>query len=134
MVAKCEGKVILPKLSFYLTPQRLPFMRAEKVPGIRRAAAQYEVADRIVDLSTFDVTQNPWRAGNLFDAIITDPPCKLILCIILCAVLNTLQMASGQEQNVLGVKTLPKRGLKNVSLRNHERKRAFEYTTIYSDI
>ena len=43
-------------------------------------------------------------------------------------------MASGPEQNILGVKTLPKRGLKNVSLRNHERKRAFEYTTIYSDI
>ncbi|KAK7676869.1 hypothetical protein QCA50_020205 [Cerrena zonata] len=46
----------------------------EEVPGIRRAAAQYEVADRIVDLSTFDVTQNPWRCGDLFDAIITDPP------------------------------------------------------------
>ncbi|CAL1707258.1 unnamed protein product [Somion occarium] len=46
----------------------------ENVPGIRRAAAQYGVADRILDLCTFDVTQNPWRCGDLFDAIITDPP------------------------------------------------------------
>ncbi|TBU39613.1 tRNA guanosine-2'-O-methyltransferase [Dichomitus squalens] len=45
-----------------------------KPPGIIRAAAQYGVASRIVDLCTFDVTQNPWRCGNLFDAIITDPP------------------------------------------------------------
>ncbi|KAL6310395.1 tRNA guanosine-2'-O-methyltransferase [Sparassis latifolia] len=45
-----------------------------KPPGIIRAAAQYGVADRIVDLFTFDVTRNPWRCGSLFDAIITDPP------------------------------------------------------------
>jgi len=32
------------------------------------------VAQRIVDLCTFDVTRNPWRCGELFDAIITDPP------------------------------------------------------------
>ncbi|KAI0930157.1 hypothetical protein AcW1_008911 [Taiwanofungus camphoratus] len=43
-------------------------------PGIIRAASQYNVADRIVDLCTFDVTHNPWRCGNLFDAIVTDPP------------------------------------------------------------
>ncbi|KAL1942032.1 hypothetical protein VTO73DRAFT_6562 [Trametes versicolor] len=43
-------------------------------PGIIRAAAQYGVASRIMDLGTFDVTQNPWRCGELFDAIITDPP------------------------------------------------------------
>ncbi|PCH43385.1 tRNA guanosine-2'-O-methyltransferase [Wolfiporia cocos MD-104 SS10] len=43
-------------------------------PGIIRAAAQYGVAGRIVDLCTFDVTRNPWRCGELFDAIITDPP------------------------------------------------------------
>ncbi|KAK0212912.1 tRNA guanosine-2'-O-methyltransferase [Desarmillaria ectypa] len=43
-------------------------------PGIIRAATQYGVATRIVDLCTFDITQNPWRCGDLFDAIITDPP------------------------------------------------------------
>ena len=41
-----------------------------------RAAAQYGVQQRIMDLCTFDVTRNPWRCGELFDAIITDPPCK----------------------------------------------------------
>ncbi|KIJ67993.1 hypothetical protein HYDPIDRAFT_126592 [Hydnomerulius pinastri MD-312] len=45
-----------------------------KTPGIVRAAAQYGVANRIMDLCTFDVTHNPWRCGGLFDAIITDPP------------------------------------------------------------
>ncbi|RDX42082.1 tRNA guanosine-2'-O-methyltransferase [Lentinus brumalis] len=45
-----------------------------KPPGIIRAAAQYGVANRIMDLCTFDVTQNPWRCGELFDAIVTDPP------------------------------------------------------------
>lgn len=48
----------------------------EKTPGIKRAAAQYGVEQRIVDLCTFDVTQNPWRCGELFDAIVTDPPCE----------------------------------------------------------
>ncbi|KAI0730326.1 tRNA guanosine-2'-O-methyltransferase [Fomitopsis betulina] len=46
----------------------------EKQPGIIRAAAQYGVARRIVDLCVFDVTRNPLRCGELFDAIITDPP------------------------------------------------------------
>ncbi|KAH8107747.1 tRNA guanosine-2'-O-methyltransferase, partial [Cristinia sonorae] len=46
----------------------------EKTPGIVRAAAQYGVDKRIIDLCTFDVTQNPWRCGEMFDAIITDPP------------------------------------------------------------
>ncbi|KAI0821690.1 tRNA guanosine-2'-O-methyltransferase [Trametes gibbosa] len=45
-----------------------------KQPGIVRAATQYGVASRIMDLCTFDVTQNPWRCGELFDAIVTDPP------------------------------------------------------------
>jgi len=49
----------------------------EAQPGIMRAAAQYGVRQRILDLCTFDITQNPWRCGALFDAIITDPPCKL---------------------------------------------------------
>lgn len=43
-------------------------------PGILRAASQYGVAERIMDLCTFDVTRNPWRCGDMFDAIITDPP------------------------------------------------------------
>lgn len=53
---------------------------AEKTPGVLRAAAQYGTASRIVDLATFDITHNPWRCGELFDAIVTDPPCKLTLC------------------------------------------------------
>lgn len=47
-----------------------------KPPGIIRAAKQYDVAPRIIDLCTFDVTHNPWRCGELFDAIVTDPPCR----------------------------------------------------------
>ncbi|KAI0066133.1 RNA methylase [Artomyces pyxidatus] len=47
---------------------------AEQRPGIMRAAAQYGVEQRVIDLCTFDVTQNPWRCGEMFDAIITDPP------------------------------------------------------------
>ncbi|KAJ6609865.1 RNA methylase [Mycena sp. CBHHK59/15] len=46
----------------------------DQPPGVLRAATQYGVADRIVDLCTFDVTRNPWRRGDLFDAIVTDPP------------------------------------------------------------
>ncbi|KAJ3570013.1 hypothetical protein NP233_g4681 [Leucocoprinus birnbaumii] len=45
-----------------------------KPPGVIRAATQYGVASRIIDLCTFDVTHNPWRCGELFDAIVTDPP------------------------------------------------------------
>lgn len=51
-------------------------------PGIIRAATQYGVATRIMDLCTFDITQNPWRCGDLFDAIITDPPCTFILRVV----------------------------------------------------
>ena len=51
-------------------------MLEEKHAGILRAAAQYGVEQRIVDLCTFDVTQSPWRSGSFFDAIITDPPCE----------------------------------------------------------
>ncbi|KAJ6593851.1 S-adenosyl-L-methionine-dependent methyltransferase [Mycena capillaripes] len=43
-------------------------------PGVLRAAQQYGVAHLVVDLLTFDLTKNPWRIGNLFDAIVTDPP------------------------------------------------------------
>ncbi|KXN90848.1 tRNA (guanine(10)-N2)-methyltransferase [Leucoagaricus sp. SymC.cos] len=50
-------------------------MRGKGKPaGIIRAATQYGVASRIIDLCTFDVTHNPWRCGELFDAIVTDPP------------------------------------------------------------
>jgi tRNA (guanine10-N2)-methyltransferase len=43
-------------------------------PGVLRAAKQYNVDHRILDLATFDLTNNPWRTGGMFDAIITDPP------------------------------------------------------------
>ena len=46
------------------------------VPGIRRAAAQYGVEDRLLDCLTFDVTKNPLRRGGWLDAIVTDPPCE----------------------------------------------------------
>ncbi|KAJ3984730.1 tRNA guanosine-2'-O-methyltransferase [Lentinula detonsa] len=46
----------------------------QTTPGIFRAASQYGVASRIIDICTFDVTNNPWRRGELFDAIVTDPP------------------------------------------------------------
>lgn len=54
-------------------------LSVDKTPGIMRAAAQYGISQNIMDLCTFDVTKNPWRCGELFDAIITDPPCKLNL-------------------------------------------------------
>ncbi|KAK7035497.1 hypothetical protein VNI00_011790 [Paramarasmius palmivorus] len=44
------------------------------IPGVYRAASQYGVSDRILDLCTFDITTHPWRCGGLFDAIVTDPP------------------------------------------------------------
>ncbi|KAF5322273.1 hypothetical protein D9619_001539 [Psilocybe cf. subviscida] len=46
----------------------------QKTPGVLRAAAQYGTASRVIDLATFDITHNPWRCGELFDAIVTDPP------------------------------------------------------------
>ncbi|KAF8197920.1 RNA methylase [Pholiota molesta] len=46
----------------------------QKTPGVIRAATQYGTASRIIDLATFDVTHNPWRCGELFDSIVTDPP------------------------------------------------------------
>ncbi|KAJ2716749.1 hypothetical protein H4R19_000457 [Coemansia spiralis] len=44
------------------------------VDGIRANLAQYQLADRVLDTAVFDVCRNPWRAGPLFDAIVTDPP------------------------------------------------------------
>ncbi|KAL0956084.1 hypothetical protein HGRIS_002253 [Hohenbuehelia grisea] len=46
----------------------------EKPAGVFRAATQYGLASRILGLFTFDMTRNPWRCGDLFDAIVTDPP------------------------------------------------------------
>ncbi|KAJ9104053.1 hypothetical protein QFC19_004187 [Naganishia cerealis] len=43
-------------------------------PGVFRVANQYGVRDKVLDCLTFDVTRNPWRRGELLDAIITDPP------------------------------------------------------------
>ncbi|GAA5892801.1 tRNA (guanine-N2-)-methyltransferase [Sporobolomyces salmoneus] len=48
-------------------------MRGKKT-NIKDSAAQYGVTDRIVDCSSFDMTQHPFRTGELFDAIVTDPP------------------------------------------------------------
>ncbi|KAE9411183.1 RNA methylase [Gymnopus androsaceus JB14] len=49
-------------------------MRGKATPGVFRAASQYGVSSRMIDICTFDVTNNPWRCGELFDAIVTDPP------------------------------------------------------------
>lgn len=42
--------------------------------SIASNAAQYGVADKILDCATFDLTQHPFRSGEIFDAIVTDPP------------------------------------------------------------
>lgn len=46
----------------------------ERTPGVFRSAAQYSITHKIMDLMTFDLTNNPWRCGEIFDAIVTDPP------------------------------------------------------------
>ncbi|KAK4055764.1 hypothetical protein OIV83_000311 [Microbotryomycetes sp. JL201] len=48
-------------------------MRGKKT-SIKDSAKQYGVEDRILDCATFDMTQHPFRTGELFDAIVTDPP------------------------------------------------------------
>ncbi|GJN89847.1 hypothetical protein Rhopal_002836-T1 [Rhodotorula paludigena] len=45
-----------------------------KKTSIKHSAAQYGVSNRIVDTFAFDMTQHPFRTGELFDAIVTDPP------------------------------------------------------------
>lgn len=40
--------------------------------SISHSAKQYGVGPRIVDCCSFDMTQHPWRTGELFDAIVTD--------------------------------------------------------------
>jgi len=75
----------------------------EKTPGVIRAATQYGTASRVIDLATFDVTHNPWRCGELFDAIVTDPPCKFIDFIDFAANMLTFeQTASVLVQSVWG--------------------------------
>ncbi|GAA5821891.1 hypothetical protein JCM11251_004765 [Rhodosporidiobolus azoricus] len=45
-----------------------------KKKSIRHSAEQYGVTHRMVDCCSFDMTQHPWRTGEIFDAIVTDPP------------------------------------------------------------
>lgn len=54
-------------------------IRTGKSPGLITSARQYGVENRIVDLCTFDITRNPLRCGQMFDAIVTDPPCERTL-------------------------------------------------------
>ncbi|KAJ1719398.1 hypothetical protein LPJ61_006314, partial [Coemansia biformis] len=44
------------------------------VDGIQANLAQYQLGGRVLDTAVFDICRNPWRAGPLFDAIVTDPP------------------------------------------------------------
>lgn len=69
---RCEEKVGAGYIRYEMW---LSLSIAGKTPGVIRAATQYGTESRIIDLATFDVTHNPWRCGELFDAIITDPPC-----------------------------------------------------------
>lgn len=78
-----KGKLYETLPVFTSVPSVKSHARPVKTPGIIRAAAQYGVANRIMDLCTFDVTQNPWRCGELFDAIVTDPPCTLAIHLLL---------------------------------------------------
>ncbi len=91
------------------------YIPAAKPPGIIRAAAQYGVANRIMDLCTFDVTQNPWRCGELFDAIVTDPPCTFSIATVSLAAIANLsnQTACVPVQNVsVGkINDRPRKGL-----------------------
>ncbi len=63
-------------LSFWYTHMSLQICSSDKTPGVIRAAKQYGLASHVVDLATFDIAHNPWRCGELFDAIVTDPPCE----------------------------------------------------------
>ncbi|CAE6483335.1 unnamed protein product [Rhizoctonia solani] len=62
------------EISLLMANQTLDKLCIDTTPGIQKAAAQYGVLPRILDLCTFDVTQGPLRRGGLFDAIVTDPP------------------------------------------------------------
>ena len=73
---RCEGKVII---LHHLEMLYAEALTVAKTPGVQRAAEQYGLLSRLVDCVTFDVTRNPLRRGNIFDAIITDPPCELVI-------------------------------------------------------
>ncbi|KAM0756366.1 tRNA guanosine-2'-O-methyltransferase [Meredithblackwellia eburnea MCA 4105] len=45
-----------------------------KTKSISHSAEQYGVTGKIIDCASFDMTQHPFRTGEIFDAIITDPP------------------------------------------------------------
>ncbi|WAQ88987.1 hypothetical protein PtA15_10A410 [Puccinia triticina] len=45
-----------------------------KEHSIQDSAKQYGVSQKLLDCAVFDMTQNPWRTGEIFDAIICDPP------------------------------------------------------------
>ena len=77
MVGRCAEKVGDLRSFSHPNDTLMRLFLPEAQPGIMRAAEQYAVRQRILDLCTFDITRNPWRCGALFDAIITDPPCKL---------------------------------------------------------
>jgi len=65
-----------------------------------RAAEQYGVRDKFLDLFTFDVTQNPLRRGGWVDSIVTDPPCKqVILTRLTSRWREGWSQATGQESD-----------------------------------
>jgi hypothetical protein len=65
-----------------------------------RAAEQYGVRDKFLDLFTFDVTQNPLRRGGWVDSIVTDPPCKhAILTLLTSRRCEGWSQAIGQESH-----------------------------------
>jgi hypothetical protein len=78
MAGRCAGKV--GDLSSF---SRLGDTLAHGVvsTGGMRAAAQYAVRQRILDLCTFDITVREilGDVARLFDAIIADPPCKPLI-------------------------------------------------------
>lgn len=78
-----------PHLKGYFASRALMLLLPESEPGVFRAAKQYGVEGRILDLATFDMTNHPWRCGGFFDAIITDPPCELSLRDHRCAGTHT---------------------------------------------
>ncbi|SCZ99137.1 BZ3500_MvSof-1268-A1-R1_Chr7-1g09409 [Microbotryum saponariae] len=49
-------------------------MRGKNSKNVYTNAEQYGFRNRIVDCCSFDLTQHPLRTGELFDAIMTDPP------------------------------------------------------------
>lgn len=65
-----------------------------------RSAEQYGLADKFLDLMTFDVTRSPMRRGGWLDAIITDPPCSFLLVQALLFSLIRGRRSEGRSQTV----------------------------------